>query len=169
MQSKALKTNKKAIFLQGDASSRAAIIRVLPGNDIIEGVEEACKNLGIKSGAITSCIGSLQRASLMIAVPLNNKIGAGYSDPKMIEGPLELLSGQGTIGQQKEGEISLHLHGVVSDKEGHVHGGHMVRGENPVLITSEVMVTQIEGIRIVRTYDPKVNMNIFLSKKEVKQ
>lgn len=143
------------------------MIRVHPGSDIIEEIEEVCQSLGIKTGAITSCIGSLQRTSLLIAVPLDNKIGAGYSDPKMIEGPIELLSGQGTIGQEEGGEIAIHLHGVVSDKEGHVHGGHLVKGENPVLITSEVMVTQIEGIRIVRAYDPEVDMNVFFSKKGV--
>lgn len=162
-----MKINRKAIFLEGNASSRAVIIRVLPGFDLIEGIEEACQSLGIKSGAVTSCIGSLQRASLMIAVPLNNKIGAGYSDPRVLEGPLELLSGQGTIGLEEGGEIAIHLHGVVSDKEGHVHGGHLVKGENPVLITCEVMVTQAEGIRIVRVYDPEVDMNIFISKKGV--
>jgi predicted DNA-binding protein with PD1-like motif len=147
--------------------SKAVVIRVLPGSDIIEGIEEVCHSLGIKTGAITSCIGSLQKASLMIAVPLDNKIGAGYSDPMALEGPLELLSGQGTIGQEEGGEIVIHLHGVVSDKEGHVHGGHLVKGKNPVLITSEIMVTQIKGIRIVRGYDPEVDMNIFFSKKGV--
>ncbi|MBW1692153.1 MAG: DNA-binding protein [Deltaproteobacteria bacterium] len=107
--------------------SKAVTIRVLPGSDVIEGIEEACQNLGIKSGAIISCIGSLQRASVLVA-----------------EGPLELLSGQGTIGREEEGEIiTVHIHGVVSDKEGHLHGGHLVRGENPVLITCEVMVAQL--------------------------
>lgn len=161
-----MQTNKKAIILEGNASSRALIIRVRPGFDLIEGIEEACQGPGIKSGAITSCIGSLQRASLMIVVPLDNKIGAGYSDPRVIEGPLELISAQGTIGLEEGGEIAIHLHGAVSDQEGHVHGGHLVRGGNPVLITCEVMVTQVEGIRIAKGYDPEVEMNIFISKEE---
>jgi len=145
--------------------SKAIMIRVVPGSDVIEGIEEACRKLGIKAGAIISCIGSLQRASVMIAVPLNNKIGAGYSKPIKLEGPLELLSGQGTIGQEEQGEIAVHMHGVVSDKEGHLQGGHLVRGENPVLITCEVMVARIGGIRIVRVYDPEVDMHLFFSKK----
>jgi predicted DNA-binding protein with PD1-like motif len=143
--------------------SKAAMIRVIPGSDVIEGIEDACRKLGIKAGAIISCIGSLQRASVMIAVPLNNKVGAGYSEPITLEGPLELLSGQGTIGQEKEGEIiAVHLHGVVSDKEGHLHGGHMVKGHNPVLITCEIMIAEIEGIKILRGCDPKTDMQVFL-------
>ncbi|MBW2078773.1 MAG: DNA-binding protein [Deltaproteobacteria bacterium] len=147
--------------------SKAVTIRVLPGSDVIEGIEEACQNLGIKSGAIISCIGSLQRASVLVAVPLNNKIGAGYSEPRKYEGPLELLSGQGTIGREEEGEIiTVHIHGVVSDKEGHLHGGHLVRGENPVLITCEVMVAQLQGIKILRSHDPKTDYDIFFAKGE---
>jgi predicted DNA-binding protein with PD1-like motif len=155
--------DERVRFLEGTSSSRAVIVRVLPGLDVIEGITEVCERLGITSGAITSCIGSLQRASLMIAVPLDNKVGAGYSEPITLEGPLELLSGQGTIGQEEEGEITIHMHGVMSDKEGHVHGGHLVKGENPVLITCEVMVSQIEGIRIAKGYDQEVDMHLFLS------
>ena len=98
--------------------SRVVMIRVLPGSDIIEGIEDVCKRLDIKAGAITCCIGSLQRASLLIAVPLENKIGAGYSNPIDFDGPLEFLAGQGTIGQEEEGDLFIHMHGVLSDKDG---------------------------------------------------
>jgi len=99
-------------------------------------------------------------------VPHNNKVGAGYSDPMVLEGPLELLSGQGTIGLGEEGETAIHLHGVVSDKEGHLHGGHFVKGENPVLITCEVALTQLQGIKIIRSHDPETDYNIFLARVE---
>jgi predicted DNA-binding protein with PD1-like motif len=145
--------------------SKAGMIRVLPGCDVIEGIEEACRKLGITSGAIVSCIGSLQRASVMVAVPLHNKIGAGYSQLRDLEGPLELLSGQGTIGREEQGNlIAVHMHGVVSDKQGRLHGGHFVKGHNPVLITCEVMLAQIEKIRIVRVYDPEVDREVFVPK-----
>jgi predicted DNA-binding protein with PD1-like motif len=57
------------------------------------------------------------------------------------------------------------MHGVVSDNEGHLHGGHFVKGKNPVLITCEVMLARIEGIRVVGGYDPEVDMQVFLPKK----
>jgi predicted DNA-binding protein with PD1-like motif len=142
--------------------SKVGMIRVVPGSDVIEGIEEACRKLGLRAGAIISCIGSLQRASVMIAVPLNNKIGAGYSEPILLEGPLELLSGQGTIGQGEQGEISVHMHAVMSDREGHLHGGHMVKGKNPVLITCEILLAEIQGIQIRRGFDPDTDMKLFL-------
>lgn len=142
--------------------SKAAMIRVIPGSDVIEGIEDACRKLRIKAGAIISCIGSLQRASVMIAIPLHNKVGAGYSEPITLEGPLELLSGQGTIGQDEQGEVAVHLHAVMSDKEGHLYGGHLVKGHNPVLITCEMLLAEIEGIKIQKGYDPETDMQVFL-------
>lgn len=143
------------------------MIRILPGSDIIEGIQEVCQELGIIDGAITCCIGSLQKASFMIVVPLENKIGAGYSDPNTIDGPLEFLSGQGIIGQEEGGDVFIHLHGLVSDKNGNIHGGHLIKGENPVLITCEVMVSHVEGVRINRTYDPEVEMEVFFPAGEI--
>jgi len=142
--------------------SKVVMLRVLPGTDIIEGIQEVCQKLEIKTGSITCLIGSLQRASLLIAVPMENKIGAGYSKPRSFPGPLELISAQGMIGQQKEGDIFIHLHGLISDKGGDVHGGHLIKGENPVLITCEVMISKVEGARMVRTYDTEVDMEVLM-------
>jgi uncharacterized protein len=149
------------IFSEGKLN-KAVIIRVLPGSDIIEGIEEACQALDIKSGAISSCIGSLQKASFLIAVPLKNRLGAGYSDPINLDGPLELLSAQGTIGQEQNGDLFIHMHGLLSDQNGNVHGGHLIKGENSVLITCEIMISQVEGVKMVRTYDPDVDMEVFI-------
>ena len=142
--------------------SQVAMIRMPPGTDIIEGIEEVCRRAEIKTGAIISCIGSLQKTSIMIAVPRKNKIGAGYSDPQKFDGPLELLSAQGTIGLEESGERFIHLHALMSDKDGNVHGGHMIKGESPVLITCEIMISKIQGARMIRSYDPEVEMKVLL-------
>jgi len=140
--------------------SKVVMLRILPGSDIIEGIEDTCRDLQINSGAITCCIGSLQRASFLIAVPLNNKIGAGYSEPKTVDGPLEFLSAQGMIGEEEDGGIFVHLHGVLSDRDGEVCGGHLIKGENPVLITCEIMISAVEGVRMKRRYDPETEMKL---------
>lgn len=144
------------------STSKVLMIRVLPGSDVIEGIEEACQDLDIKNGAICSCIGSLQKASFLIAVPLKTKVGAGYSDPINLDGPLELLSAQGTIGQEQNGDLFIHMHGLLSDQDGNVHGGHLIKGKNPVLITCEIMISQVKGVKVVRTYDPDVDMEVFI-------
>ncbi len=75
---------------------------------------------------------------------------------------MELLSGQGSIGQGKNEEIFIHLHAVVSDKEGKIRGGHLVEGANPVLITSEIVIVEVEGVKMRRIYDPEVEMDLLI-------
>lgn len=98
----------------------------------------------------------------MVAIPMNNRAGAGYSEPKFLDGPLELLSGQGSIGQEEGGGLFVHLHGLLSDRDGRIYGGHLVRGENPVLITCEIMIGHAEGIQMLRTHDPEVDMKVLM-------
>jgi predicted DNA-binding protein with PD1-like motif len=141
--------------------SRVASIRVLPGSDIIESIEQACRNLGIQSGFISSCIGSLHKAAFFVLLPMENKIGAGYSTPITLEGPLEILSAQGTIGRDEKGNLSVHIHGAVSDQEGRVHGGHFLKGENVVLVTCEIMINAIDETQWVRIHDPGLDMDVF--------
>jgi predicted DNA-binding protein with PD1-like motif len=146
-------------FSQGFLS-RVVMIRVFPGWDIIEGIEKACEELKITAGAITTCIGSLQRTAFFTVVPLENKVGAGYSTPITLEGPLELLSAQGTIGQDEKGNRFVHLHGAVSDRGGHAHGGHFIKGETPVLITCEIVINLIDEAKWLRIHDPELGMDV---------
>jgi uncharacterized protein len=148
-------------FARGD-SGNVVMIRLSPGTNILEGIRRVCEELDIVCGAVVSCIGSLRRASFMVAVPLVSKVGAGYSDLLNVEGPLELLSGQGSIGEGKDKGIFVHLHAVVSDKEGKLSGGHLVRGANPVLITSEIMIVQVLGMTMHRSYDSEVDMDLLM-------
>jgi len=141
---------------------RAVMIRVKPGNDLIQGIEEACEILGIRSGVITCAIGSLQKASFMYLVPFGTRMGAGYCDPITVQGPVEILSAQGTIGEEEDRSLFVHLHGSFSDKDGHVHGGHLVKGRNPVLFTSEIMICEWDGIRMLRLYDPEADMKVLM-------
>jgi predicted DNA-binding protein with PD1-like motif len=70
---------------------------------------------------------------------------------------------EGKPGGQKESRST-----EMRDKDGHLHGGHLVRGENPVLITCEVVLAQLQGIDIIRAHDPETNYTVFLLKKGVK-
>ncbi len=154
-------------FAKGHLSN-AVMIRIEPGFDLIEGIENVCQKFEIESGVITCCIGSLQKASYFLPVPLENRFGTGYGDPNILDGPLELLSGQGMIGKEENGEYFIHLHGLVSDKDRNVHGGHLIKGENPVLITCEIMISRIQGVKMIRTYDPKVDMKVLMPFSQLK-
>jgi predicted DNA-binding protein with PD1-like motif len=148
-----------ATYQQGSLS-KIVMIRLHPGEDLIEGITEVCIAHGMKSGAIVSCIGSLRRASFFTAVPLANKIGAGYGDPTALEGPLELVSAQGTIGLDVEANLLIHLHGALGDGRGNLYGGHLIKGKCPILITCEVMTVFLEGFRAVQKHDPETEMKL---------
>jgi len=139
---------------------RGVLARLAPGADLIESIEEVCRQMDFKCAAITSCIGSLRRADIMIAVPLENKLGAGYSDPLTLEGPLELLCAQGSVGEDEEVGLFTHLHVTFSDRDSRVWGGHLLKGKGPVLVTCEVMITALAGTRLRRQYDPEVELSI---------
>lgn len=138
------------------------MIRLSPGTDLLEGLEKAVREGGVKAGAVVSCIGSLRRAAFHIAIPAENPIGASYSPPIHAKGPLELISGQGTIGLEEDGSPFVHLHAVFSDGKGVLRGGHIVKGECPVLVTCEIAVKAAAGIRIVRRFDPGAEMKVFM-------
>jgi hypothetical protein len=136
------------------------MVRLHPGQDLIEGITEACLTHELKSGAITSCIGSLQRASFFTVVPLPNKTGGGYGDPVVKEGPLELVSAQGTIGWDVEANLLIHMHGALADSRGNVFGGHLIKGKCPILITCEIMIAFLEGVRALQRYDPETDLKL---------
>jgi uncharacterized protein len=140
--------------------SNVVMIRLNPGRDLIEGITEVLNTHGMKSGAITSCIGSLQKASFFTAVPLPTKMGAGYGDPVDKEGPLELVSAQGTIGLDVEGNLLIHMHGALGDGRGNLYGGHLIKGKCPILITCEVMIAFLDGVRTLQQYDPETEMKL---------
>lgn len=139
---------------------KAVFIRLSPGTDLITGIAGVCREHGIRAASIASCIASLRRASFFVVVPVDDRIGGGYSDPVHLEAPLEIVSAQGTVGEEENGEVFVHLHAALSDSQGMVHGGHLIQGKCPVLITSEIVLLPLRGVHLKRTYDPEVNMPI---------
>ena len=160
-------------------SGRVLIGRVLPGYDFIQGIEDAFREAGFKSGNLISCVGSLKQASFIYIKPKpGGLMGAGYDAPTILEGPLELLTIQGPIVRDEEGEIFYHFHGTVMDKDAKVWGGHFFRegtvmpdgkklpGGNPVLATIDFTIIDHEGARIVRKLDPQLGMKALTPESE---
>jgi predicted DNA-binding protein with PD1-like motif len=139
---------------------QAVFIRLSPGTDLITGIADVCRRQEIRAGAIASCIASLRRASFFVVVPMDNATGGGYSDPRHLTEPVEVVSAQGTIGEEENGEPFVHLHAALSDSNGHVHGGHLIPGTCPILITSEIVILPLAGIRLVRTFDADAGMPV---------
>lgn len=136
--------------------------RILPGTDLISGIEKICIENGIKSGTF-SVIGSLEKATFVIPIKKEGtKKGVGYSEPRTVSGPLELLSGKGFISKDPESESGLfiHIHGIISDVEGRLYGGHFLQGGNPILLTLDVAIFAFDDISLSRDEDPEIGMRV---------
>lgn len=147
---------------------RRIVGRLLPGTDLIKGIEKVCHDHDMVCGAIVAVIGSLTEAKIAYAVAdQTGKIGVRYSDPKQIEGPLELLACQGMIGRTVDAESSIHLHGLMSNPEMTVCGGHFLENGNPVLATAEIFIQECSDVQMVREEDEESGFPLFMFYRDV--
>ncbi len=141
---------------------KSVIGRLLPGTDLIKGIEKICQENRIDRGTIITVIGSLVHAEIGYVIPdKNTRLGVKYVEPVRVEGPLELLSGQGMIGQANDGKLSIHLHGLMSGPDMKVFGGHFVENGNPTLATVEIMTQENPDIQMLREHDEETGFTLF--------
>lgn len=139
--------------------------RILPGSDLLTALETICDQNQVKYGGV-NCFGSFSAAGFMYLVPMDAKVGAGYGDVIKKEGPIEFLSGTGIITQTDKGLTELHFHGTMCDKDGTVFGGHIVKGQCPVLTTVDVMIQEACGVEMIRKYDEETDLTqVFVAEK----
>ncbi|MCP4688376.1 MAG: DNA-binding protein [Desulfobacterales bacterium] len=143
-------------------NGRTIVGRLLPGTDLIRGVEQICREHDLSRGSVVAGIGSLERAQFTYAIPDEaSRIGIAFHDPARVEGPLELLACQGMIGEMAEGGLNIHLHGLMSAPDMRVYGGHFLEDGNPVLVTAEIMIHEIKDVRVIKDMDEETGFPIF--------
>ena len=121
------------------STPEAAAFRLLPGDDLRRGIEEAFEATGARAGFVAAVVGSLTEARLR---------HAGREEGAVTPGPLEILSLSGTLG-----EDGVHLHLSVSDARGAVAGGHLLHG-CPVRTTAEIVLGLLPDLVFERPVDP---------------
>ena len=142
------------------AAGKVVAARLLPGTDLLEGIEAVFAKNDIKY-ALVNCFGSFSAAGYMYLVPKETaKVGAGYGDVLKQGGPVEFLSGVGVVCQNA-GACDIHFHGTMCDKEGTVFGGHLVKGHNPTLTTVDLVVIEVSGVEMLRQYDEETDLTQF--------
>lgn len=144
------------------AIKRIIVGRIPRGEDIFTAINEICREYGIENGYITSLLGSLDTGRFIYAIPEKNaKIGFIYSKHIDLDGPLEILAGQGLIGTEENGELSIHLHMLVSDKYMRIFGGHFIEGGNLIAATGEIVIHEIDNAEIKRKFDEQTGFKLF--------
>lgn len=144
----------KAYVAEGKIG-RILVARLLPGQDLVEGIMELIKAKHINSGTI-SAIGSLRSAKVVWAGSM--EFGDNPMDVAVFHemaGPVELGVANGVFGTDEVGEITLHVHGLIMDKDGIMRCGNLLPGSAPVLATVELTIQEFDGLELRPTLDPK--------------
>jgi predicted DNA-binding protein with PD1-like motif len=135
-------------------------VRLKTHTDINDGLRAVCKESGIKYGAVYG-IGNVRQFTHQLLVPDSKaKHGVRLDEPQVIPGPLELNSLKGVIYQSERGETIVHLHGIFSDTEGKLVGGHLAESGNPVLGTVDAFIVELADAKLVSQMDEDVGLSL---------
>jgi len=118
---------------------RVLPVRLGPGSDLRQGLEQLLQEQPEQAGCLLSGIGSLSVAQVRLA---------GREESTTLHGDLEILSLAGTLSTD-----GAHLHITVADRAGSVTGGHLCRG-SLVRTTAELVVGLLPGWQFHRALDP---------------
>jgi predicted DNA-binding protein with PD1-like motif len=145
--------------------SEIIVVRLQRGEDVTGRIKRACQDYGVKNAVILSMIGSFDGASYFD--PIINpekKCGISYGSPITLERPVQLLTAQGEICEDGQGEINVHLHATFADSRGNAYGGHISGLPNKVLNTVNVFIGVIEGVDMSYVYDDLLEGGVFYPK-----
>lgn len=117
------------------SAARFFAFRLLPGDELLEGLCRCVALHGIQAGWIAGAVGSLSRASLRFA---------GQPDALRLEGAFEIVALSGTLDAH-----GAHLHLSVADEQGAMRGGHVMPG-CIVRTTCELVVGDLESLEFGR-------------------
>jgi predicted DNA-binding protein with PD1-like motif len=115
-------------------------VRLRPGQDLRQGLEEAARAASVASAFVICGIGSLTDPRLRFA---------GAREETVLPGPFEMLSLSGTLTPG-----GCHLHMVVAGPDGRAWGGHVSRG-NTIRTTAEVLLAALPDGVLSRRFDPR--------------
>ncbi len=155
--------SQEKLFVSVEAhKGRTIAAHLKPGTDLVSGIEAVCQKHHIQYGYFASVMGSLAKATYILPYKdLTAPLGFRFCDPIEVEGPIELLGGQGVICQTEKSELMIHLHaqGIAPDRV--AFGGHFSAGGNPVLATIDLVIVEFDGAKLMRRYDSETGLMVF--------
>lgn len=113
-------------------SCRAFALRLRPNQDFATALETFCRERGITSARLHGGVGSI--------------IGARFSDGRMVEPfATEMAVRSGVVLSGEGGALAAELDVALVDHQGGITEGRLTRGDNPVLMTMELVLEVIAG------------------------
>jgi len=123
--------------------------RIFEGEDLLKAIKSRVEESKIKAGLLF-LIGSLKEGCLGF-------YEEGEYKKVEIKKPLEIASCIGNISSKENGELVIHAHMVVSDKNGNAYGGHLLEGCK-VAATAELMLIEALEVNLRRKFEDKYGL-----------
>ena len=133
-------------YFSSQQFGRILILRLDPGDYVLESVTELIKKERIQDTVVISAIGTLDECQLHMVTTTDYPVVEYFRNWRNT--PLELASTDGLIADGKP-----HLHAVVSDKE-KAYAGHLEMGCR-VLYLAEIIVAELKSSSLTRVYNDK--------------
>ncbi|CAE6941909.1 hypothetical protein ACOMICROBIO_FLGHMIGD_04110 [Vibrio sp. B1FLJ16] len=112
--------------------------RLTKGMDLKRSLAKIVKDHNIKAGSVASCAGCISTLNLRLA---------GAESTLSKSEPFEIVSVMGTLTPEHQ-----HVHISVSDKQGHVWGGHLMEG-TLIDTTAELIIHSYPDLTFSRKMD----------------
>lgn len=132
---------------------RVIVGRLLPGSELIGGIEAACDEHAVRFASIVSAYGSLAMAAFR-TLQLTEQ---GCSRPTLVRVDLdkrvEFLGGQGLVCEDEHGRRATHLHGAIADESGELRGGHFEADGNVIFNNLDFVIAELLGAVLLREWD----------------
>lgn len=144
-----------------EARGRAFCFTVEAGLPLLEAVRRGFAAKGFTSGTLNVKGGALGPfAYVMPALSKTPEHAAFYSETFRPTGITRLKLATMTFGQ-RDGAPFFHCHGLWTEADGRINGGHMLPEETVVAKPFDVEAFGIDGATFVATTDPETNFKLF--------
>ncbi len=133
-------------------SGNLALLRLPPGSDLLQGIRDAARELGITAASV-NVIGAVRRLVYGFYDQEAHEYGTLHH-----EGELEIASAMGNVSV-KDGEPFVHLHIVATGTDGRALGGHLMEGTETFV--AEVAFHVFRGDAPVREDDAETGLAVW--------
>ena len=144
-----------------EARGRAFSFTLQAGLPLLQAARRGFAEAGFSGGVLSMREGAL--GPFAYVMPALSKTGANaafYSDTFRPRGVTRLKLGAMTLGERDAAPF-FHCHGLWTETDGHLHGGHILPEESIVAESFAVEAFGIDGAMFVAEPDPETNFKLF--------
>ena len=144
-----------------EVRGRAFAFTLPAGRSLLEAARRGFAEAGFAGGVLSLRGGAF--GPFAYVMPALSKTGANaayYSDTYRPAGPTALKCATMTLGE-RDGAAFFHCHGLWTEADGHLHGGHILSEESVVAEPVAVEAFGIDGAAFTAEVDRETNFKLF--------